>query len=114
MSRDQALLLDVLIAARKIRRYMLGISRGEFEANDMLQDAIMRQVQIIGEAAGHISPVMREEHPELPWNEMIGMRHRLVHDYNKIDMGRVWEAARESVPELIAALEPLVPPPEED
>jgi uncharacterized protein with HEPN domain len=80
----------------------------------MLQDAVMRQVQITGEAASQVSPGRREEQPEVPRHEMIGMRHRLVHDYRQIDLSRVWEAARESVPQLIAAIEPLVPPPEED
>jgi uncharacterized protein with HEPN domain len=57
---------------------------------------------------------MRETHPHLPWHEMIGMRHCLVHDYAEVDVQRVWDAARISVPELIAAGEPLVPPDEGD
>lgn len=114
MSRDEAFLLDVLIAARKILRYTDGISQDEFAGNEMLQDAVMRQVQVIGEAASRTSPEMRERHPDVPWHEMVGMRHRLVHDYRQIDLQRVWDAARISVPQLIAAVEPLVPPDEGD
>ncbi len=114
MSRDEAVLLDVLIAARKILRYTDGVSQDEFARNEMLQDAVMRQVQIIGEAASRTSAEMRERHPDVPWHEMVGMRHRLVHDYRQIDLLRVWDAARTSIPQLIAAVEPLVPPDEGD
>jgi len=98
----------VLLAARTLVRYAGDVTQDEFERNQMIQDAVMRQIQIIGEAASQISPGMRDEHAELPWHEMIGMRHRLVHDYSKIDVGRVWKAVKESVPDLIAALESVV------
>jgi uncharacterized protein with HEPN domain len=110
MSRDDAFLLDILLAARKAVRYTDGSSLEEFIADQLLQDAVMRQIQIMGEAASRITLEMRETHPDIPWHEMIGMRHRLVHDYAEIDLQRVWDAARISVPDLIVAIEPLVPP----
>lgn len=113
MRRDDALLLDALIAARRIVRYTRGVSQDEFSRDEILQDAVLRQIQIIGEAASRISPETREANRDIPWHEMIGMRHRLVHDYNKIDLSRVWDAALNSVPNLVSLLEPLVPPDEE-
>lgn len=74
----------------------------------------MRVIQIIGEAARHISPEYQAEHPEIPWREIIGMRHRLVHDYVDIDPVRGWEVVQKDIPELIILLTPLIPPKEPD
>jgi len=115
MARDDSLLLDILLAARTIVRYTASLdSKADFADNQMLQDAVMRQIQIIGEAASQISPATREAHPKVPWRAMAGMRHRLVHDYGRIDVSRIWETARRSVPDLITLIEPVVPPPAED
>ena len=111
---DAALVLDMWLAARRAQAYVSDVSRAEFERNLMLQDAVAHQIQMIGEAASQISTEFQQSHADIPWRQIIGMRHRLVHDYNKIDVQRVWEAARGSVPQLIGAVEPLVPPDEED
>lgn len=110
MPRDESLLLDILIAARKIVRYTDGTTEKHFREDEILQDAVVRQMQIIGEAASRISSETREEHPHIPWHEMTGMRHRLVHDYSRVDLGRVWDVARTAVPDLVSMVEPLVPP----
>jgi uncharacterized protein with HEPN domain len=72
----------------------------------------MKALETIGEAAGKISEPARAAHPEIPWREMMGMRHRLVHDYFEINLDKVWETVREDLPPLIQKLEPLVPPEE--
>ena len=100
----------MLIAARKAAGYVGGITPEEFRASDLVQDAVIRQLQTIGEAAAQVSPVFREAHPEIPWNELTGMRHRLVHDYRRINLDIVWQAATVEAPSLIALVEPLVPP----
>jgi uncharacterized protein with HEPN domain len=69
-------------------------------------------LQIIGEAAGRVSDTTRSQHPEVSWHEMIGMRHRLVHDYFRIDLGKVWDTIENDIPALISAISPLVPPDE--
>jgi uncharacterized protein with HEPN domain len=68
---------------------------------------------VIGEAAGHVSSTATEALPEIPWREITGMRHRLIHGYADVDLELVWQVVMEDVPPLVAALELLVPP-EED
>ena len=82
MRRDEALLLDILIAVRRVLKYMQGISRADFKKNEMLQDAVTRPLEIIGEAAGQVSEDYREAHVDIPWHKMIGMRNRLIHEYS--------------------------------
>jgi len=68
----------------------------------------------MGEAAGKVSRDFQQAHPEIPWQPIIGLRHRLVHDYPRIGLPKIWEMVNSHLPELIAALEPLVPPDELD
>jgi uncharacterized protein with HEPN domain len=72
----------------------------------------MRQTQIIGEAARKISQQYKDAHPEIPWQAIIGMRNRLVHEYFDIIPERVWDVVENNIPELIRLIEPLVPPDE--
>jgi len=110
MWRDDAYLLDMLLAARKVLQFTRSTTWKQFERDEVLQHAVMRLIQITGEAARHVSPEFTGQHPEIPWRGIIGMRHRLVHNYVDIDPVRVWEVVRKDIPELIALLEPLVPP----
>lgn len=110
MWRDDAYLLDILIAARKVLRYVADLSWETFEEDGMVQDAVIRNLQIVGEAAWKISDDFRSGHPEVPWGGIVGLRHRLVHDYSRIDMAKIWETAVEHIPPLILLIEPLVPP----
>lgn len=86
MWRDDAYLLDILIAARKILKYTEGVDAQGFETSDVTQDAVMRQVQVIGEAARALSSDCRAEHPEIPWQAMVGLRNKLVHHYFRINV----------------------------
>jgi uncharacterized protein with HEPN domain len=113
MWRDDAYLLDILNAARKVIQYTTGVREEEFDRNEVLQDAAMRQLGIIGEAARKISQEFRNAHSEIPWSEMIGMRNRLIHEYARINLQKVWGTVQNDVPHLIVLIEPLVPPPEE-
>ena len=107
-------LLDMLLAARRVQEYVQNKTLRDFESNGLLQDAVTHQIQTIGEAASWIPSEFQQAHPEIPWNEIVGMRHRLVHDYRRVEMRRVWDAAKNSVPQLISALDPLIPPPPAD
>lgn len=110
MWRDDAYLLDILLAARKAREFAKDLTWQAFKASDLHQNAIVRTLEIVGEAAGKISPEFRDAHPEVPWQLMVGMRNRLIHDYIHVDLEKVWDTVQRSVPELIRLIEPLVPP----
>lgn len=109
MWRDDAYLLDMLLAARKAVKFTQGVTFDRFESDEILQFATLRALQIIGEAARRISPEFKETHPAIPWAAIVGMRHRLVHEYFRIRVQKVWEAVQNDLPELIPQLEALVP-----
>jgi uncharacterized protein with HEPN domain len=113
MRRDQAYLLDILLAARRAFQFLEGLTWEEFLRSELHQDAVMRPLGIIGEAAGRVSQETMEEHPEIPWQQMIGMRNRLVHEYFRVDLATVWETIKTDLPPLIALIAPLVPPEDE-
>ena len=81
MRRDDAWLLDMLLAARRAVRFAAPLTFSEFENDDLHQLAILKSVEIIGEAASRISEETKAKHPDIPWAEIIGMRNRLVHGY---------------------------------
>ncbi|RPH96006.1 DUF86 domain-containing protein [candidate division KSB1 bacterium] len=110
MRRDESLLMDILVAARKAIRVTQGMTRDDFAANDVVQDSVIRQIEIMGEAARQVSEAFRELHNEIPWHEIRGMRNRLIHDYKRIDLDEVWKTLRVDIPALIHLLEPLIPP----
>lgn len=107
--RDLGWLEDILIAARKVTRATAGVTREQFESDEYRVLAVERLLMIIGEAAKQVSAELKNEHPDVPWRHMAGMRDMLIHSYRKIDSDEVWKAAAVSAPALIAALEPLIP-----
>ncbi|MEN6335327.1 MAG: DUF86 domain-containing protein [Phycisphaerales bacterium] len=110
MWRDDAYILDMLLAARKVLEFTKGVDWHRFEHDDLVQNAVMRHFQIIGEAASRVSPGYKGDHPEIPWKEIVDMRNRLVHEYFRILPDRVWDVVERHVPVLVRMLEPLVPP----
>ena len=110
MSRDEAYLLDMLTAAREVECLCQGITRERFLTDRLAQYGIMHLIQIIGEASRMVSPELKREHPEIPWAGIVGMRHRLVHEYFRILPERVWEVVQNDLRKLAVLLEPLVPP----
>jgi len=113
MRPDEILLLDMLLAAREALDFLGGVSAADFERDRMRQLAVIKCIEIIGEASAKVSEPFRVAHPEIPWRGMAGIRHRLVHGYSEIDVGRVWQTVVEDVPALIAAVEKLLPSEEE-
>ena len=108
MRDDQALLLDMLIAARKVRQFTSGNTLAEFQRNEMAQSAVIRELQVIGEAARPISDDTKMQTPHIDWRTIAGMRNRLVHEYFAVSIDIVWQTAQEDIPTLIETLEQLV------
>lgn len=109
IERDAAYLWDMLDAAKTVRQFVEGVKFHQYQKDKKLQMAIERVVEIIGEAARHISKVFQEKHPKIPWKGIIGQRHILAHEYGEIKLERMWIVAAERIPELIKLLETLLP-----
>ncbi len=107
--RDAALLLDMLLAARDAWSFVERLDEVAFVASRLHQNAAIRSLEVIGEAAGKVSAATRVAHPEIPWREITGMRHRLIHGYGEIRLDLVWTVLRDHLGPLIAELERLVP-----
>jgi uncharacterized protein with HEPN domain len=107
--RDAALLLDMLLAGRDARSFVEGLTEPAFLNSRLHQNAVIRSLEVIGEAAGKVSAETQAAHPEIPWRDMTGMRHRLIHGYDEVRLDLVWVVIRDRIAPLIAALERLVP-----
>ena len=103
--KQTGLLRDILDSAQVIRAYLSGVSREEFLVNSEKQDAVLRRLEIIGEAASRLSPVTRVMFPDLPFRSMRGMRNIIAHDYGEVDIDQVWTTAADDLPDLIQTLE---------
>ena len=106
-ARDQGRLRDILNAADMIRQFTEGLTREELMEDKLRYFAVVKNVEIIGEAAYMLSLPFKEQHPEIPWNAIIRMRHVLVHGYATILPELLWHTALVEVPQLrndIAAL----------
>ncbi len=99
----------MLDTARCIADKVFGMSRAEFDADENLRLAVAHLIQTLGEAARRTSPPFQQAHPEIPWRDIIAIRHKVVHDYLHVDFNIVWGVATVHVPNLIAPLERIVP-----
>jgi uncharacterized protein with HEPN domain len=100
IKKDQVYLEHILEAITKIESFTKGISRFDFDNNVMIQDAIIRNIEIIGEATKKISNEFAQSHQEIPWPEMAGMRNKLIHDYMDVDLDVVWKTIEVDLPLL--------------
>ena len=108
MRPDQESLIDIANAIRRILRYTNGISKLELETNDEKLSAILYQITIIGEATKRLSQEVRQQHPEIPWREMAGMRDVIVHEYDQLDFDVVWDVVENKSLELLVLLDSLL------
>lgn len=103
--RDVALFLsDILTAIDRIADYVAPHDLASFIASGLVQDAVVRNLEILGEAARNIPDDLREEHPEVPWRRMIGLRNIVAHQYFGVDETVIWKIATDDVPSIVPAI----------
>lgn len=112
MWRDEAYLLDMLLAARQALEFSRALTWEQFQQSPLHQHAIAKALENIGEAARKVSAETKEAHREIPWPEIVALRHRIAHDYFHLDLLKIWEIVQNDIPDLLASIEPLVPPEE--
>ncbi len=100
MFDDQDAIVDIVESMRRISEYVSETEKEVFLQDHRTQDAVIRRFEIIGEAAKRLSKSFRDRHSDLPWNEMAGMRDRVIHGYDSVDLEIVWRTATEQLPEL--------------
>ena len=105
LDADHTRLEHMVEAAREAIGYVEGLDRSDLGGNRPLQHSLVRCIEVIGEAAARLTRAFRESHPDVPWQDMIAMRNRLIHAYFDIDLDVIWRTACEELPGLIGRLE---------
>ncbi len=108
MKDDRIYIEHILQSIEKIQSYISGKDQETFSNDSITQDAVVRQLEIIGEATKRISKELRNKNSDVPWDDMAGMRDVLIHDYIDVDLNIVWKTASESIPGLKVLLNKLV------
>lgn len=109
MQRDPQFLLDMLQSAELILTYTESCSKDEFMANVQLQDSVIRRLLVIAEAARRVSDITKQSLSTIAWQDINGMRNRLVHEYDDVNLDIVWNAVQYEIPSLIEKLRLQVP-----
>lgn len=105
MGRDEGTLLDIAKAARAVLTFTQGLQKEQFLEDFKTQSAVLYQLIVIGEAVKRLSFELRQQHPEIPWAPMAGMRDHLIHGYDVVDWDEVWKTATRDVPDLLNKME---------
>ena len=109
MHRDDATLLDIATAARLVLEFTEGMDQAYFLDDIKTQSSVLHQLMVLGEAVKRLSDGFRARHPEIPWTLMAGMRNKLIHGYDIVDLEEVWRTANRDIPDLLQWLEPHLP-----
>ena len=107
MKDDRLYLVDILECIKRIESYTQG-GRTEFLKSSMAQDAVLRNFEIIGEATKHLSQVLRDRCPEVPWRRLAGFRDVLIHEYPSVDLDEVWNIVARDLPGLQQAVQAVL------
>ena len=107
---ETAYLLDILHAAQDVEEFASGLTFFQFQRSRLHQNAILKSIEVIGEATTHVTEETRLAHPEIPWQKIIAMRSHLAHSYFQIDLEQVWNTVQQNIPNLINTLKLFVLP----
>jgi len=100
MSRDRLYIEHMLDAIEVIEDFLKDVNRKDFMEDKLIQDGVIREIEIIGEAAKRLSDSLKGKYPDIPWKDVCGMRDRLIHDYFGVDLDDVWRTAQEDLGDL--------------
>lgn len=108
MANEDLYLKNILESIRKIERYIDGFDEQKFQSDDKTQDAVIRQLEIIGEAARFLPDEIKTINPQVPWRDISGMRNHLIHRYFKVDIEEVWRTAQKDLTPLKEEVEKIL------
>ena len=114
MNQDKSYLLDIAKLCRTILRLTDDMTETDFYSDERTQLAVLYEITIIGEVVKRLSPDFRQSHPDIQWRQIAGMRDRLVHDYDEVNLNLVWQVIENFISELLDYITPLLPRPEEN
>ncbi|MEW5977426.1 MAG: DUF86 domain-containing protein [Acidobacteriota bacterium] len=98
------LIADIIESIEKIERYIAGLDHDAFVSDEKTVDSVVRNLEIIGEAANRIPESFTAQHPEIEWRRIVGLRNRIVHDYFGLDLEIIWEILQKELPVLKAKI----------
>ena len=104
---DEAVLEDILAALERIMEYTVGMDSDTFLSDSKTQDAVIRNLEILGEAAKLLSTEAREMYPDIPWRDIAGTRDKLIHDYFGVNVDVVWGIVVNDLPKMLSELESI-------
>ena len=108
MRRDELYLRDIVAAAEAIERFIHGVSRDEFVADELRQSAVLQKLIVIGEAAARVSDELKAKNPHIEWADIVGFRNIAVHAYFSVEWPIVWTTATVDVPWLLGQMRPML------
>ena|SRR3989344_6548974 len=107
MDKDRLYLDHIVQAIGKIERYTRDVALEDFRTNELIQDAVVRELEIIGEAVRYVSESTRQRYADVQWSQISGMRNKLIHEYFGVDVDVVWKTITEDLPPLYKQLEKI-------